>query len=189
MDFLFFLNSVMLGVGLAMDAFSISVANGLADKGMKRKKGFLIALTFALFQILMPLLGWALVHSFVTYFTYFSRFIPFIAFSLLMFIGIGMIRVKKEEEEAETLTFATLIVQGIATSIDALSVGFAISEYNAAEALLSSSIIGIVTFIICFAGVKIGKLFGNRFSKRAEKAGGIILILIGSEILIKGLIG
>ena len=100
-----------------------------------------------------------------------------------------MIRVKKEEEEAETLTFATLIVQGIATSIDALSVGFAISEYNAAEALLSSSIIGVVTFIICFIGVKIGKLFGNRFSKRAEKAGGIILILIGSEILIKGLIG
>ncbi len=190
MDFLFFLNSVMLGVGLAMDAFSVSVANGLNDITMKRSKELLIASTFALFQIAMPLIGWVCVHSFVTYFQQFERFIPYIAFILLLFIGGGMIKGKKEEDEEYSgkLTFGALFLQGVATSIDALSVGFTTAEYKAYEAVVSSVIIGIVTFIICISGIKIGKVFGTRFSDKAEKIGGAILILIGLEILIKGLI-
>lgn len=191
MDFLFFLNSVMLGVGLAMDAFSVSVANGLNDINMKKSKEIAIASTFAFFQIAMPLIGWVCVHSFVNYFRQFERFIPYIAFVLLLFIGGGMIKGKKEEEAGEysgKLTFAALFLQGVATSIDALSVGFTTAEYQVYEAIVSSVIIGIVTFIICMSGIKIGKVFGTKFSDKAEKIGGTILILIGLEILIKGLI-
>ncbi len=191
MDFLFFLNSVMLGVGLAMDAFSVSVANGLNDITMKRSKELAIASTFALFQIAMPLIGWVCVHSFVSYFRQFERFIPYIAFVLLLFIGGGMIKGEKNEDAEEysgRLTFAALFLQGVATSIDALSVGFTTADYQLYEAIVSSVIIGIVTFIICMSGIKIGKVFGNKFSDKAEKIGGAILILIGLEILIKGLI-
>lgn len=190
MDFLFFLNSVMLGVGLAMDAFSVSVANGLNDINMKKSKEILIASTFAIFQIAMPLIGWVCVHSFVNYFKQFERFIPYIAFILLFFIGGGMIKGKKDEGDECTgkLTFAALFLQGVATSIDALSVGFTTAEYQAYEAVISSIIIGVVTFIICLSGIKIGKVFGTKFSDKAEKIGGTILILIGLEILIKGLI-
>lgn len=186
-DILFILNSVLLGVGLAMDAFSVSLANGLNEPGMKKKKTFLIAGTFAFFQALMPMLGWVCVHTIVTVFTAFEGFVPWIALILLCFIGGKMIfdAVCQKPEDGETLSGVSitgLLVQGVATSIDALSVGFTIAEYGLAEALLASLIIAAVTFVICCAGLAIGKKAGTHLSGKAQIVGGMILILIGIEI-------
>ena len=187
---MFFVKSIMLGIGLAMDAFSVSVANGLSDTKMKTPKMTVIAGTFSFFQALMPMLGWFLVHAFITQFKVFEKFIPYIALILLSYIGGKMLydSFKKNEEDIPTseITFSVLMVQGVATSIDALSVGFTISDYNAVMALISSLIIAVVTFIICFAGVFIGKKFGTSISGKAGIFGGIILIIIGVQIFIKG---
>ena len=185
----FFFNSILLGIGLAMDAFSVSLANGLNNPCMKKRKICIIAGTFAFFQALMPMLGWLCVHTFVQYFKNFETFIPYIALILLSFIGGKMlydsIRNKKELcNENQKIGFWALIVQGIATSIDALSVGFTIAEYNLLLALLASSIIAIITFIICFCGVLIGKKAGMRLADRSGIFGGLILIFIGLEIFI-----
>lgn len=189
----FVVNSVMLGVGLAMDAFSVSLANGLNDPKMKIRRMCLIAGVFAFFQALMPLTGWFCVHNLVKFFSVFQKFIPWIALLLLAFIGGKMlmegIRGKREDEEenGSTLGFKLLMVQGIATSIDALSVGFTISEYEFLMALVSALIISAVTFVICMAGVIIGKKFGTKLANKASILGGVILILIGLEIFITGI--
>ena len=187
---LFFFNSVMLGVGLAMDAFSVSLANGLNEPEMRKKKMCGIAGVFAFFQALMPMAGWICVHTIVQYFTAFEKFIPWIALVLLVIIGGNMLRegVKKKEENVEkkSLGLAVLLVQGIATSIDALSVGFTIAGYGFVMALTCALIIALVTYFICMAGLIIGKKFGTKFSGRATIFGGIILILIGVEIFISG---
>lgn len=192
MDFIFFLNSILLGIGLAMDAFSVSLANGLADNQMKKPKMFLISGTFAFFQILMPMIGWLCVNFLLDIFSQFEKFIPYIALALLLIIGIKMIidgtKQKSEEIQTSKLTFLTLIIQGIATSIDALSVGFTISEYSLVLAIISSLIIGLVTFILCFTGILIGKKFGDKLSNKATIFGGIILILIGLEIFLTSLL-
>ena len=193
MNFGFVLNSVLLGVGLAMDAFSVSIANGLHDPQMKRKRMCLIAGTFAFFQFLMPVIGWVCVHFLVETFTAFQKAVPWIALLLLVFIGSKMIweafhSQEEGTEQQENLTAAMLFMQGIATSIDALSVGFTISEYGWHMALAASLIIAAVTFCICIAGVKIGKVFGMRLAQRASVFGGAILIFIGLEIFIKGMI-
>ena len=188
-SFLFLLNSVLLGVGLAMDAFSVSLANGLNDTEMKRNKMCQIALVFAVFQALMPMIGWVCVHTVVQYFDAFGRFIPWIALILLGYIGIKMIiegRNDDEQEETEVLTISTLMIQGIATSIDALSVGFTISDYNFLMALICAIIIAAVTFVICMFGLKLGKKFGTKLAGRANILGGCILLLIGIEIFVKG---
>ena len=188
-SFLFLLNSVLLGVGLAMDAFSVSLANGLNDTEMKRNKMCQIALVFAGFQALMPMIGWVCVHTVVQYFDAFGRFIPWIALILLGYIGIKMIiegRNDDEQEETEVLTISTLMIQGIATSIDALSVGFTISDYNFLMALICAIIIAAVTFVICMFGLKLGKKFGTKLAGRANILGGCILLLIGIEIFVKG---
>ena len=182
-------NSVSLGIGLAMDAFSVSLANGLKEPKMKLKKIFAIAGIFALFQALMPLIGWVAVAGFAELFDKFKPFIPWIAFILLCFIGAKMIfdtaRPSKEENEAvKSITVGALLVQAVATSIDALSVGFTISEYNLPEATLCSALIGFVTFFICFAGIIIGKKAGMKLAGKATILGGIILIFIGLEIFI-----
>ena len=188
----FFLNSILLGAGLAMDAFSVSVANGLQDPGMARKKRCLIAGTFAFFQCVMPLAGWAFVHTAVSLFSSFQRFIPWIALILLMFIG-GKMLIEgirggdAETEENASLQLGTLILQGIATSIDALSVGFTIADYGFAAALVCALLIAAVTFVICIAGVHIGRRFGTRFSGGASVFGGLILIAIGIEIFVSHL--
>lgn len=190
MDFRFFINSALLGVGLAMDAFSVSMANGLASPKMNKKTIILISFTFAFFQALMPLLGWFFVHTFVNRFAVFEKFIPWIALLLLGFIGGKMLYegiIKKCEECVTRLTFTTLLLQGVATSIDALSVGFTISEYNFSDALCSALIIAAVTFIICVAGVIIGKKVGTRLQNKASILGGTILVAIGIEIFISGL--
>lgn len=190
-DFLFYFNSVLLGVGLAMDAFSVSLANGLHEYRMKAKRMCLIAGVYAFFQFLMPMIGWVCVHSFVQIFQSFEKLIPWIALILLLYIGGKMlwesIKGNEDEENGEKLSFSVLIMQGIATSIDALSVGFTITGYGPLMAFVCSLIIAIVTFIICMAGLQIGKKFGTRFADRAGILGGVILILIGLEIFIKGI--
>ena len=188
LNFIFFFNSVLLGVGLAMDAFSVSLADGLNDTHMKPRKMTLIAGIFAIFQALMPLTGWFFVHTIVQYFQTFEKFIPWIALGLLGYIGIQMLLEAKEANDAEhekpALGFSGLILQAIATSIDALSVGFTISEYGFLEALLAAIIIAIVTFAICMFGLEIGKKAGTKLAGKANILGGVILIFIGIEIFV-----
>ena len=191
-DFLFFLNSVLLGVGLAMDAFSVSMANGLNEPDMRRKKALFIALTFALFQILMPLLGWVCVHTIAEKFTAFQKFIPWIALLLLGYIGGKMlldgICSRETEAEKPAVGLGGLLVQGVATSIDALSVGFTIADYSVPMAVVEALIIGVVTFGICVGGVAIGRRFGTKLAGKASILGGVILIAIGIEIFLKGIL-
>ena len=192
MGFEFFIVSIMFGLGLAMDAFSVSLANGMNEKRMKVGRMCQIAGIFAFFQALMPLLGWVAVHTILEYFHGFSKFIPYIALALLSFIGGKMIYegIKKDCDcEDCAVGFVGLIVQGIATSIDALSVGLDIGHYNFAEALMSSLVIALVTFIICMFGVWAGKKFGNMLSNKATVFGGVILVCIGIYIFIKGILG
>lgn len=189
-SFVFFINSILLGVGLAMDAFSVSLANGLQDPKMKKSKMAGVAGVFAGFQALMPMIGWICVHTVMQYFEAFEKFVPWIALILLVFIGGKMLidGIKnKDEEESPALGFVALLVQGVATSIDALSVGVTNSGYNLPMALVSALIIAVVTFIICLAGIGIGKRFGTKFSNKATILGGLILIFIGVEIFIKGI--
>lgn len=188
----FIVNSILLGVGLAMDAFSVSVANGLNEPCMKKNKMLGIALVFAVFQALMPMIGWVCVHTILEHFKSFEKFIPWIALILLLYIGINMIKEGKEKgiscECGEKIGIGTLIIQGIATSIDALSVGFTIAEHTLLMALLCTSIIAAVTFGICTFGVVIGKKVGMKFCGKANIFGGIILILIGLEIFLTGIL-
>lgn len=191
MTFSFFINSILFGVGLAMDAFSISLANGLAEPHMPKKRMSMIAGVYGFFQTAMPLLGWICVRTIAEIFTAFQKFIPWIALILLLYIGGKMLLEglrggENGEESSAALSFSALIVQGIATSIDALSVGFTISDLRFPMALLESLIIGTVTFFICFAGLQLGKKFGTRLSGKASVLGGTILVLIGIEIFIKG---
>ena len=173
-----------------MDAFSVSLANGLNEPKMKTRKICVISGVFAFFQALMPLIGWVFVHSLLQYFTAFEVCIPYIALALLLFIGGKMIfdsiRAKGNDEEKPAVNLGMLLLQGVATSIDALSVGFTIAEYDFFTALLAVLIIAAVTFVICFAGVYIGKKFGTKFAGKAEIVGGIILIVIGIEIFVSG---
>lgn len=190
-DLLFLFNSILLGFGLSMDAFSVSVANGLNEPHMKKKKMCGIAGTFSLFQAIMPMIGWICVHTIIKYFKKFEQFIPWIALFLLVFIGSKMLieGIKNDEENDKNneVGILALLIQGIATSIDALSVGFTIATYPLITAIICVIIIAVVTFIICMAGLIIGKKFGTRFSSKATILGGIILIAIGIEIFITGI--
>ena len=193
-DIMFFVQSAMLGVGLAMDAFSVSLANGLNEPKMRLGKMCGVAGTFAFFQALMPLLGWFCIHTVANTFTAFEKFIPWIALALLVFIGGKMliegIRIADCETcESKRMGFLGLMVQGIATSIDALSVGFTISEYDVLHAIVCAMMIAALTFVICMAGVYIGKKFGTHLSNKAQILGGVILIGIGIYIFVKGLFG
>ena len=188
----FVFESILLGVGLAMDAFSVSMANGLQDPGMSVKRRFCIAGTFAGFQFLMPLAGWFCVRTVAEQFASFQKMIPWIAFVLLGFIGGKMvlegIRHPAEEEEEEIrLAGGTLLLQGVATSIDARSVGFTIASYGVMKALTASVLIGLTTLVICLAGLRIGRYFGMRLAGKASVLGGVILIAIGIRILAGGL--
>ena len=189
--FLFLVNSVLMGIGLAMDAFSVSLTNGLNENQMKIKRMCLIAGCFTFFQFIMPVLGWILVHTVSNYFEKFSELIPWIALFLLLYIGgkmlIEAVHKSEEDENVNKLTFSVLILQGIATSIDALSVGFAIADYNFLMALASSVIIAVVTFVICIGGLIIGKKAGTVLRRKAGLLGGFILIGIGIEIFIRGM--
>lgn len=192
-NLMLFINSALLGVGLAMDAFSVSLANGLNEPEMKNKKICGIAGIFALFQAVMPMTGWICVHTIIRYFKVFEKFIPWIALFLLLFIGGEMlvegIKNNHDEMEKPKVGMTALLVQGVATSIDALSVGFTIAEYGFLMALVCAFIIAVVTFGICISGLIIGKTFGTKFSNKATILGGVILIAIGLEIFITGVLG
>ncbi len=186
--FSFFFNSILLGIGLAMDAFSVSLANGLNEPCMKKSKMLGVAGVFSLFQFAMPMIGWICVSTVAQYFAAFEKFIPWIALGLLGYIGGKMlyegIKNKSSCEEKPSVGFSALLIQGVATSIDALSVGFTISDHNLIEALIACLLIGAVTFFICFAGIAIGKKAGTRLAGKAGIFGGAILIFIGLEIFI-----
>lgn len=188
---LFFFNSVLLGLGLAMDAFSVSLANGLNEPDMKNKKMCGVAGVFAFFQAAMPMIGWICVHTIVQYFYAFKAYIPWIALLLLLFIGGEMLidgmKNRDRETEKPKAGIISLLLQGIATSIDALSVGFAIAEYDFLMAVVCALIISVVTFAVCMAGLIIGKKFGTKFANKAAILGGCILIVIGLEIFISSL--
>ena len=188
-NFRFFFNSILFGIGLAMDAFSVSMANGLNEPKMKKNRMGLIAGVFAFFQFLMPMIGWICVHTIVQYFQMFEKFIPWIALFLLLYIGGSMLieGIKGgEEEELKGVGFKALLIQGIATSIDALSVGFTIADYGFMMAFVCSVIIAVVTFFICMGGLQIGKTVGTKLSNKAAILGGAILIFIGLEIFVTG---
>ncbi len=192
MDFGFFVSSILLGVGLAMDAFSVSMANGLNEPRMKRRKIVAIAATFGGFQFLMPMIGWVCVHTVVEYFTMFQVLIPWIALGLLGWIGGKMVWEgfhgdDSEEEDVKKLTARVLLLQGVATSIDALSVGFAIAEYQLFAALVCAAIILVETFLISIVGVHLGRIFGTKLAGKASILGGVILIGIGLEIFISNI--
>lgn len=185
----FVFNSVLLGVGLAMDAFSVSLANGLHEPRMPRRKMCGIAGVFAFFQFLMPMLGWVCVHTIVEHFRSFEKLIPWIALVLLLFIGGKMLQEglhssAQEEESTTAVGMTALLVQGVATSIDALSVGFTIAEYEFFAALAAALIIAAVTFVICMGGLVIGRKAGTALSGKAGILGGAILIFIGIEIFV-----
>jgi putative Mn2+ efflux pump MntP len=190
-EIMFYINSILLGIGLAMDAFSVSLADGLSEPKMKNSKMSFIAGLFAFFQALMPMIGWICVHTVVKYFEKLQIFIPFIALALLSYIGIKMLIDGIKNKECENgcckLCMKTLLIQALATSIDALSVGFTIASHSLVEAMVSVLIIGTVTFMICMAGIFIGKKFGTALSGKASIFGGVILIAIGIEIFVTGM--
>ncbi|MEE0509748.1 MAG: manganese efflux pump MntP family protein [Peptococcaceae bacterium] len=192
---MFFVNSVLLGIGLAMDAFSVSIANGLNEPRMRFGRMSLIAGTFAFFQWFMPMAGWICVHTIVQYFRAFEKAIPWIALVLLLFIGGKMIFEALHDHDENDIQpgsggvgAGALVMQGIATSIDALSVGFTIASYNALMAFVCAVLIAVVTFFICMGGLKIGKTVGDKFSNKAAIFGGAILIFIGIEIWVTGVL-
>ena len=195
MLFDFLVLSVGLGIGLAMDAFSVSIANGLKEPDMSRSRHMKMAGIYAFFQFAMPMIGWLCVHTIQSIFVSFQKFIPWIALILLLYIGGQMIiegiRENGDDEEesvskdGKKISTKTLLIQGVATSIDALSVGFAIADYSAVKAFACTVVIAVVTFIICMFGVKLGKICGNKLQKYASYLGGGILIAIGLEIFIK----
>ena len=207
---MFFINSILLGIGLAMDAFSVSIVNAISEPNMSRTRQCGISCVYAFFQFLMPLTGWLCVHTIASVFTQVQKFIPWIALILLLYIGIKMIVEalasrktacstcqKKGDEckkcsvtlESHALSLKVLLMQGIATSIDALSTGFTIAEYGLLMASVASLIIAAVTFAICLTGLKIGRFAGKKLSSSAEIFGGIILICIGIEIFVRGIFG
>ena len=189
-DFLFFFNSILIGIGLAMDAFSVSLANGLNEPCMKRRRMCGVAGVFSFFQFAMPMLGWICVQTISKTFNAFEKYIPWIAFALLLFIGGKMlvegIQTKASDCVESAVGFGALLVQGVATSIDALSVGFTISDHTTLEAFVCCLFIAFVTFFICMMGILLGKKFGTKMAGKASVLGGSILIAIGIEILITG---
>ncbi|NLY87499.1 MAG: manganese efflux pump [Clostridiales bacterium] len=200
----FVMNSFLLGIGLSMDVFSVSLANGLNEPEMRRTRMFGVAGTFAGFHGIMPLTGWACIHAVAKAFAAFKYYIPWIALVLLIYIGGKMLiegvratRNEKKEAEYETaaesdkrnkLTAGNLMVQGIGTSIDAMSVGCSIAECGFLKATLSALIIAVITFVICFFGIAIGKKCGTKLAGKASIFGGIILVAIGIQIWAKGVL-
>ena len=174
----------IIGIGLAMDAFAVSICKGLAMKKMSYQKAVIIALFFGGFQALMPAIGYDLGTTFASKIAAIDHWIAFI---LLGLIGVNMIKeaLSKDDDECldDTLRFGDLIILSIATSVDALAVGITFAFFNV-SIVLSTSIIGFITFIICIIGVKVGNVFGEKYKSKAELTGGILLIIMGCKILL-----
>ena len=186
----FFVTSLALGAGLAMDAFSVSVANSLREPEMSKGRKAMIAGTFGLFQFIMPFAGWFFVHELVSLINVLTGFTPWISLFLLLYLGISMIREKDEEGDGtlRKIGVRELIVQGIATSIDALSVGFTISDYNIYMARVSGLIIGVTTFVLCMLALNTGHLIKGKLRVKETTIGGIILIIIGIKVFLDGVV-
>ena len=183
------LNSVLLGFGLAMDAFSVSLVNGLREPDMPKGRMAQVAGVFGGFQLLMPMIGWICVRTILEIFQSLTKYIPWVAFGLLLFIGGKMVVEgirNREGQEAEQIGTGGLLMQGVATSIDALSVGLTMTDLNWIQALAESTLIGIVTFGICMGGILIGRKAGTKLSNKAGILGGLVLIAIGVKILVSG---
>lgn len=177
---------IILSVGLAMDAFAVAVCKGLSMQTMNWKKGLIIGAYFGIFQALMPFIGYLLGVSFQEKIQSVDHWIAFI---LLGIIGLNMLKdaISTEDETSnDSIKFKDMLILAIATSIDALAVGitFAFLKVNIGLAI---SLIGIITFAISVAGVKIGNVFGCKYEKKAELAGGLILIILGAKILLEHL--
>ena len=188
---LFLLNSIALGVGLAMDAFCVCLANAMIEPEMTRSRQARIAGVYSAFQLAMPLAGWIIVRTLVEAFGVLTKIVPWIALGLLLMIGIRMLAEAAgggEEKQVTRLTPGVLLVQGIATSIDAISAGLTMASYDWKLAVTAAAIIGLVTFVICMAGLTVGRIIGTKWSKRAGFVGGIVLILIGIEIFVTGFV-
>lgn len=183
-----FFKLTLLAVGLSMDAFAVAVCKGLAMQKLRWKNAVIVGLWFGGFQALMPLIGYFLGVRFSTYIIAVDHWIAFI---LLGLIGVNMIReaCSKEEEcscEEDSLSVKNMFVMAVATSIDALAVGITLAFLNV-EILPAVSYIGIMTFTLSIVGVKIGNVFGSKYKSKAELAGGIILIVLGAQILLEHL--
>ncbi len=176
-----------------MDAFSVSISNGIAESDMKAGRRNIIAGTYAFFQFIMPMTGWVCVHTLIEHFHALEKITPIIALILLLFIGGKMIiegiSASKENpsDKPAVITVHMLVLQGIATSIDALSAGVTFANYNLLMAFIASLIIAVVTHVICIVGLHIGKRVGALFLDKATIIGGCILIFIGLEIFIRGI--
>ena len=185
MNFMFFVNSAALGVALAMDAFSVSMANGLNEPHMNKGRVCTIAGVFGGFQALMPLIGYFLGSFFAEMI---EKYDHWVAFVLLAIIGGNMIKESfgKDEKVDSSMDVKSMLLLAIATSIDALAVGvtFAFLQVQIVPAV---SFIGVITFIFSAVGVKIGSLFGTKYKSKAELFGGIVLVLIGIKILLEGI--
>ena len=217
MNLIFIIASIFLGVGLAVDAFAISIANGISKPDAKCRYVMKVTAVYAFFQFAMPMIGWVMVHEAAKALSVFNKLVPWIALVLLAFLGgrmilegvrcgksrakvcsdSGMVKAsdtevcskaavsKASETQPAELTGMTLFMQGVATSIDALSTGFTISSYDAEAAIVCSSIIAAVTWIMCFIGMRIGAKVGELFSAHAAIVGGVILVIIGIEVFAK----
>ncbi len=174
-----------IAFGLSMDAFAVAITKGLCLSRMRYKYALITGLFFGGFQALMPLIGYYLGVQFEEYLTSIDHWV---IFALLFLIGINMILEsrKEEKEKCDTLNFKNMTILSLATSIDALAVGITFAFLHA-DIIVSITVIGLTTFILSFFGVVIGNMFGSRFKSKAEIAGGIILILIGTKILFEHL--
>ena len=178
------LTVILLGVGLAMDAFAVSICKGLAMRAPPVKACLVIGFWFGFFQFLMPVIGYYLGSAF---YSVISAYAYIVAFVLLVLIGANMIReaFSADEEDVDSdIGMRTMLLLAIATSIDALAVGISMAM-DGADIFSSALVIGVVTFLISFVGVKIGGVFGNVFGNKANILGGVILILIGLKILLE----
>lgn len=182
---------IAIAVGLAMDAFAVSVCKGLAAKKIKISHLLAVGLWFGGFQALMPAVGFFIGAQFEEYIKAYDHWIAFI---LLAIIGANMIREsfsKKDGDDGKNASFAfgTMLVMALATSIDALAVGvsFACLDMSAGQMAYSAAVIGVITCFISMAGLAVGNYFGSKFKSKAEFAGGVILILIGVKILLEHL--
>ena len=177
---------VILSIGLAMDAFAVAVCKGLSMSKMKWKNAIVIGLYFGFFQGFMPVIGYLLGVNFQEKI---SNIDHWIAFILLGIIGINMIKEalsKDCEKQNDSVKFKDMIVLAIATSIDALAIGITFA-FLKVSVVLAVTLIGVITFAISVIGVKIGNIFGDKYEKKAELVGGLILILLGVKILLEHL--
>ena len=177
----------LLAIGLSMDAFAVSICKGLCMKKAGFREGAICGTWFGGFQALMPLIGFFLGTLFAEAIEAFDHWV---AFALLAIIGLNMLKEafsKEEEAHDADLSVKTMFIMAIATSIDAMAVGISLAMAGDVNILVAVLLIGVVTFIMCAAGVKIGNVFGSRFEKKAQVAGGVILILLGLKILLEHL--